>query len=104
MVADVHTGAASPLFGTCAASHEGSWSPRARTRTRRLDHSLILVSIFKYVLLLHVPGTVVCVRRRPDRDALVRLHRVFHAPTVAALAAHLPGTRLRPRATGPTSG
>jgi hemolysin III len=33
------------LFGTSAAYHRGAWSPRARARMERLDHSMIFVLI-----------------------------------------------------------
>ncbi len=33
------------LFGTSAAYHRGSWSPRARALMQRLDHSMIFVLI-----------------------------------------------------------
>ncbi len=33
------------LFGTSAAYHRGSWSPRARAVMERLDHSMIFVLI-----------------------------------------------------------
>ncbi len=41
----VYAVAAALLFGTSAAYHRGSWSPRASALMQRLDHSMIFVLI-----------------------------------------------------------
>jgi hemolysin III len=41
----VYAAAVALLFGTSAAYHRGSWSPRARSIMSRLDHSMIFVLI-----------------------------------------------------------
>lgn len=43
--AAVYAFGVSALYGTSAAYHKGSWSPRARRTMRRLDHSAIFVLI-----------------------------------------------------------
>jgi hemolysin III len=52
----VYAGSVSLLFGTSAAYHRGTWTPAARNRMERLDHSMIFVLIAgtytPFVLLL----------------------------------------------------
>ncbi|MDP9443411.1 MAG: hemolysin III family protein [Actinomycetota bacterium] len=60
-VASVYAAAVSLLFATSAAYHRGSWTPPARARMQRLDHSMIFVLIAGTytplsVLLLHGPA------------------------------------------------
>lgn len=43
--ASIYAASVSLLFGTSAAYHRGSWSPRARVIMQRLDHSMIFVLI-----------------------------------------------------------
>jgi len=43
--ASVYAASVALLFGTSAAYHRGSWSPRARNVMERLDHSMIFVLI-----------------------------------------------------------
>ena len=43
--AAVYAASVALLFGTSAAYHRGSWSPRARAVMERLDHSMIFVLI-----------------------------------------------------------
>jgi len=43
--ASVYAVSVALLFGTSAAYHRGSWSPRARNVMERLDHSMIFVLI-----------------------------------------------------------
>ncbi len=43
--ASIYAASVSLLFGTSAAYHRGSWSPRARVLMQRLDHSMIFVLI-----------------------------------------------------------
>jgi hemolysin III len=45
LAAAVYAGALSGLLGVSALYHRVDWSPRARRRMRRLDHSMILVLI-----------------------------------------------------------
>lgn len=43
--ASIYAGSVALLFGTSAAYHRGSWSPRAHRVMARLDHSMIFVLI-----------------------------------------------------------
>jgi hemolysin III len=45
VAAAVYAGSVALLFGTSAAYHRGSWSPRAHELMARLDHSMIFVLI-----------------------------------------------------------
>jgi hemolysin III len=63
-VAAIYTASLVAVFGASAAYHRGAWSPTARRRMKRLDHSMIYVLIAgSYtpvaVLALHGPWQVV---------------------------------------------
>ncbi len=45
VAASIYAASVALLFGTSAAYHRGSWSPRARDVMERLDHSMIFVLI-----------------------------------------------------------
>ena len=45
VAASVYAASVALLFGTSAAYHRGSWSPRAQSLMSRLDHSMIFVLI-----------------------------------------------------------
>lgn len=45
VAASIYAASVALLFGTSAAYHRGSWSPRARSVMERLDHSMIFVLI-----------------------------------------------------------
>jgi hemolysin III len=45
VAAAVYAASVALLFGTSAAYHRGTWSPAARNRMERLDHSMIYVLI-----------------------------------------------------------
>ncbi len=45
VAASIYAASVALLFGTSAAYHRGSWSPRARGVMERLDHSMIFVLI-----------------------------------------------------------
>jgi hemolysin III len=45
VAAAVYAGAVALLFGTSAAYHRGTWSPRSHALMARLDHSMIFVLI-----------------------------------------------------------
>ena len=45
VAASVYAASVSLLFGTSAAYHRGSWSPRMRNLMERLDHSMIFLLI-----------------------------------------------------------
>lgn len=58
--AAVYAFGVSALYGTSAAYHRGSWSPRARQIMKRLDHSAIFVLIaatYTPLILLVMEGT-----------------------------------------------
>ena len=45
VAASIYAGSVALLFGTSAAYHRGSWSPRAHAVMARLDHSMIFLLI-----------------------------------------------------------
>jgi hemolysin III len=63
-VAAIYAGSLVAVFGVSALYHRGSWTPAARLRMKRLDHSMIFVLIAGtytpvVVLALHGPWQVV---------------------------------------------
>ncbi len=57
----VYAGAITALFGTSALYHRLNWSPKARRRMRRLDHSMIFMMIagtYTPISVLALSGTV----------------------------------------------
>ncbi len=60
VAASIYAGSVSLLFGTSAAYHRGSWSPRMRSLMERLDHSMIFLLIagtYTPFVLLLLSGT-----------------------------------------------
>ena len=61
VAASVYAASVALLFGTSAAYHRGTWSPVARNRMERLDHSMIYVLIagtYTPFTLLLLDGTL----------------------------------------------
>lgn len=61
VAASVYAASVALLFGTSAAYHRGTWSPAARNRMERLDHSMIYVLIagtYTPFTLLLLDGTL----------------------------------------------
>ncbi|MCI2239122.1 hemolysin III family protein [Paenibacillus sp. TRM 82003] len=64
--AGVFTGTAALLFGTSAVYHRGTWSPRAASVLRRLDHS----NIFLIIAGTYTPLAVTTMPRGEARSLL----------------------------------
>ena len=64
IAAVVYSFGVTALYGTSAAYHRGKWSPAARRRMKRLDHSMIFVLIaatYTPICLLALEGTTAVV-------------------------------------------
>jgi hemolysin III len=96
VAAAVYAGSVALLFGTSAAYHRGNWSPRARDRMERLDHSMIFVLIagtYTPFTLLLLDGalrwTMLSVVWAGALAGIITRNSAWHAPRWVYVAMYL---------------